>query len=402
MAAAIAITGVGQVSALGAGMAALRAGIVAGRCGIGPLTSFAHQGRSSIAAQVEAPVTTPNESPWLSRSDLLALAASDEACRAAGLDVDARADAGLAVGTTTGGMREAEEAYRRWRAGEDERPRQSGFAGMPLSTVGAAVAQRLGVLGPRVTVSTACSSGALAITAAADMIRRGDASVALAVGADALCRLTYAGFDALQALDPEPCRPFDAARRGLSLGEGAAAFVLEDVDHARARGARVCALLLGAGASADAHHVTAPHPESTGAIAAMHAALEAAGLGPDAIDYVNAHGSGTKHNDDAEVAALRAVFGDRLARVPVSSSKSQIGHCLAAAGALEAAITVTALADGILPATVTLRMPDAAWSELDLVPVAGRRAALGIALSSSYGFGGHNVTLVLARPEVHG
>jgi 3-oxoacyl-[acyl-carrier-protein] synthase II len=258
----------------------------------------------------------------------------------------------------------------------------------------------LGVLGPRVTVSTACSSGALAIVAAGDMVRRGDAPVALAVGADALCRLTYAGFDALQALDPEPCRPFDVARRGLSLGEGAAAFVLEGLDHARARGARVHALLLGSGTSADAHHVTAPHPESVGAIAAMGAALDAAGLSPDAIDYVNAHGSGTKHNDDAEVAALRAIFGARLQRLPVSSSKSQIGHCLAAAGALEAAISATALAEGLVPATVTLRTPDPAWSELDLVPAAGRRVTLGIAVSSSYGFGGHNVTLVLARPEV--
>jgi 3-oxoacyl-[acyl-carrier-protein] synthase II len=400
VAAAIAITGIGQVSALGAGMAALRAGVAAGRCGIGPLTLFAHRGRSAVAAQVELPVSDVGSSRHLSRSDRLALAAAAEACRAAGLDADARADAGLAVGTTTGGMRETEEAYRCWRAGEGRRARPSGFVGMPLSTVGAAVAQRLGVLGPRVTVSTACSSGALAIMTAADMIRRGDTAVALAVGADSLCRLTYAGFDALQALDPEPCRPFDAARRGLSLGEGAAALVLEAVDHARARGAEIHALLLGAGTSADAHHVTAPHPASTGAIAALRAALDAADVPPDAIDYVNAHGSGTTHNDDAEIAALRAVFDARLPRIPVSSSKSQIGHCLAAAGALEAAITVTALADGIVPATATLRAPEPAWNDLDLVPTAGRRAALGIALSSSYGFGGHNVTLVLARPEV--
>jgi 3-oxoacyl-(acyl-carrier-protein) synthase len=132
----------------------------------------------------------------------------------------------------------------------------------------------------------------------------------------------------------------------------------------------------------------------------MRSALDTAALAPDAIDYVNAHGSGTTHNDDAEIAALRAVLGERLGRVPVSSSKSQIGHCLAAAGALEAAITIGALVDGVLPATVTLQTPDPAWPELDLVPTAGRRAALGIALSSSYGFGGHNVTLVLARPEV--
>jgi 3-oxoacyl-[acyl-carrier-protein] synthase II len=270
---------------------------------------------------------------------------------------------------------------------------------MPLATVGAAVAQRLGVLGPRVTVSTACSSGALAIAAAAGVVARGEAPVAIALGVDSLCRLTYAGFDALQALDPSPCRPFDAERRGLSLGEGAGAIVLERVDHARARGATIRALLLGTGVSADAHHVTAPHPEGAGAFAALRSALEAANVEPDAVDYVNAHGSGTKHNDEAEVAALRATFGARVARLPISSSKSQLGHCLAAAGALEAVVTVTALAEGILPATVTLQKPDPAWGELDLVPSAGRRARLGIAVSSSYGFGGHNVTLVLARPE---
>jgi 3-oxoacyl-[acyl-carrier-protein] synthase II len=294
-------------------------------------------------------------------------------------------------------MRETEEAYRRWRAGE--RPRPSGFVGMPLGTVGAAVAQRLGLLGPRVTVSTACSSGALALVAAADLIRRGDAPVALAVGADALCRLTYAGFDALQALDPEPCRPFDAARRGLSLGEGAAALVLERLDHARARGARIMALVLGAGTTADAHHVTAPHPEGKGAIAAMRAALATADVPAEAIDYVNAHGTGTPQNDAVEVLVLRAVFGARLPRIPVSSSKSQLGHCLGAAGALEAVVTVLALDAGVVPSTATLRDPDPACADLDLVPAPGRRALLGAAVTSSYGFGGHNVSLVLARPD---
>jgi 3-oxoacyl-[acyl-carrier-protein] synthase II len=397
----IAITGVGQVSALGAGMPSLAAGVAAGTCGIAPLTAFEHRGRAPVAA-VEAsllPDDGGRRERRASRSDRLAIAAAGEACRMAGLDAAARADAALTVGTTTGGMRETEEAYRRLRAGGARRPRLSGFLGMPLSTVGAALSQALGVFGPRVTVSTACSSSALGIVAAADLVRRGDAPVALAVGVDALCRLTYAGFDALQALDPEPCRPFDAARRGLTLGEGAAALVLERADAARARGARILALLLGAGTTADAHHVTAPHPESVGAIAALRAALAAAGVAPEAVDYVNAHGSGTKHNDACEVAALRAVFGARLARVPVSSSKSQIGHCLAAAGALEATITITALRDGVVPATVTLRTPEAEWADLDLVPAAGRRAALGVAVSSSYGFGGHNVTLVLARPE---
>jgi 3-oxoacyl-[acyl-carrier-protein] synthase II len=401
---AVAITGVGQVSALGPDVAALAAGVHEGRCGIGPLTLFAHRGRSAVAAELASlPLLDVGLEPAvqrrLSRSDRMALAAAGEACRMAGLDASLRETTGLCVGTTTAGMLGTEEEFRRWRAGEHRRIRWSQFAGMPLTTVGAAVSQALGVFGPRVTVSTACSSGALAITAAAGIVARGEAPVAIALGVDSLCRLTYAGFDALQALDPSPCRPFDGGRRGLSLGEGAGAVVLERADHARARGASVRVLLLGAGVSADAHHVTAPHPEGAGAFAALRDALDAAGVAPEAVDYVNAHGSGTKHNDEAEVTALRAVFGERLSRVPVSSSKSQLGHCLAAAGALEAVVTVTALVEGIVPATVTLRTPDPAWADLDLVPAAGRRASLGVAVSSSYGFGGHNVSLVLARSE---
>ena len=406
MAEAIAITGIGQVSALGGDVPALATAIVEGRRGIGPLTLFSHRGRAAVAAQVqELPAlrTTlaPSVERRLTRSDRFALAAASEAGRMAGLDATVRENTGLCVGATTAGMFETEEAYRRWRSGEHRRVRYSGFVGMPLSTVGAALSQVLGLFGPRSTVSTACSSGALAIAGAAGMVARGEVPVAIAVGVDVVCRLTYGGFDALQALDVEPCRPFDAARAGLSLGEGAGAIVLERADHACARGAAIRALLLGTGISADAHHVTAPHPESAGALAAFRAALDAAALSADAIDYVNAHGSGTKHNDETEVAALRAIFGKRLARVPVSSSKSQLGHCLAAAGALEAIVTIIALGDGIVPATVTLRATEAAWDDLDFVPQPGRRAALGVAASSSYGFGGHNVTLLLARPEGH-
>jgi 3-oxoacyl-[acyl-carrier-protein] synthase II len=261
------------------------------------------------------------------------------------------------------------------------------------------VSQALGVFGPRLTFSTACSSSALAVAAAAEAIARGRARVAVVVGTDQLCRVTYAGFDALQALDPEPCRPFDRDRRGLSLGEGAAALVLEDAAHARARGARVRAVVLGHATTTDAHHVTAPHPEGAGALRALGAALAHAGVLPEAVDYVNAHGSGTRQNDEVEVAVLRAVFGARLARLPVSSSKSQVGHCLGAAGAIEAAICVLALEQGLLPPTVNLREPEPAWADLDLVPAAGRRRPLGVAVSSSYGFGGHNVTLVLGRHE---
>jgi 3-oxoacyl-[acyl-carrier-protein] synthase II len=157
--------------------------------------------------------------------------------------------------------------------------------------------------------------------------------------------------------------------------------------------------LLGTGTATDAHHVTAPHPEGAGALAALHAALADAALPPDAVDYVNAHGSGTPKNDAVEVRVLRAVFGRRLPRVPVSSTKSQLGHCLGAAGAIEAAATVLALGEGILPPTLGLHDPEPEWDDLDLVPAAGRRMPLGVGVTSSYGFGGHNVTLVFGRPE---
>jgi 3-oxoacyl-[acyl-carrier-protein] synthase II len=287
--------------------------------------------------------------------------------------------------------------YRRRHTGEDRRWRLSHLLGTPLSTTAAAIAQAFGTHGPRATYSTACSSSALAIAEAAVAVRSGRADVALAVGTDALCRVTYAGFDALQALDPHGCRPFDRERGGLSLGEGAAALVLEDVELARARGARVIARVLGHASSSDAHHVTAPDPEGRGAQAALRGALAAASLSPDAVDYVNAHGTGTRQNDEMEVRVLRAVFGPRLSRLPVSSTKSQLGHCLGAAGAIEAAATILALDGEFLPPTPTLRAPDPAWEDLDLVPVAGRRQASEVAVTSSYGFGGHNVTLVLGR-----
>ena len=238
---AVAITGLGAVTALGGDLPALAAGLAEGRCGIGPLTLFAHAGRSTLAAQVPEPAAgiaraLPRATARrLSRADRFALAAAGEACRSAGLTPELQRAAALYVGATTGGMRESEEVYRRRRAAEERRFRLSRLLGTPLATHAAVVSQALGLFGPRATFSTACSSSALAIGAAAAAVRDGRARIALALGTDQLCRLTYAGFDALQALDVEPCRPFDRERRGLSLGEGAAALVLEDAAHARAR-----------------------------------------------------------------------------------------------------------------------------------------------------------------------
>lgn len=403
----VAVTGLGAVTALGADVASLAAALADGRRAIGPLTRFAHAGRCAIAAQVPELTAEAVDGARarlsaatgrrLSYPDRLGLAATAQALRQARLVVDARGDVGVYVGASVGGMADAETAYERRQDGRDPRYRLSRLVRAPLSNTAAALAQGLGLQGPRATFSTACSSSALAIAEAADAIARGRVRQAVAVGTDALCRITFSGFDALQALDARPCRPFAADRAGLSLGEGAAALVLEDVDVARARGAQPLAFVLGHGVATDAHHVTAPHPEGAGARAALEAALDAAGVSPDAVDYVNAHGTGTPKNDAIEVAVLRAVLGDRLPRVPVSSTKAQVGHCLAAAGAVEAVVTVLALAQGLVPPTAGLAGVDPDFADLDLVPVPGRRQPLGIAVSSSFGFGGHNVTLVFGR-----
>lgn len=398
----VAVTGLGAVTAFGSGVPALARGVEDGRCAIGPLTLFRYAGRCRIAAEVPAlpplaagPVP-PATGRRLSRSDRFALAAAAEACGEAGLDADERRAAALFVGGTVGGMQETALAWRRRITGIDRRWRLSRLVGTPVAVSAAVVAQTLGLLGPRATFSTACSSGALAVAEAAAAVERGVVRTALAVGTDALCHLTYAGFDALQALDGSPCRPFDGSRAGLSLGEGAGALVLEDVEYARARGRRILAYVLGAGIATDAYHPTAPHPTGRGALCALRGALAAARVAPEAVDYVNAHGTGTRQNDAIEVAVLRAVFGDRLAEIPVSATKSQLGHTLGAAGAIETVVTVLALDTGVLPPTVNLRTPDEAWRDLDFVVTPGRRKPLALAVTSSYGFGGHDVTLVLA------
>ena len=398
MTGAVAITGVGQVSALGPDVAALAAGVREGRCGIGPLTLFTHRGRSAVAAELASlpslDVAFPSAvARRLSRSDRMALAAAGEASRMAGLDESLREAAAVCVGTTTAGMLGTEEEFRRWRAGEHRRIRYSQFAGMPLSTVGSAVSQALGMFGPRVTVSTACSSGALAIAAAAGVVLRGEAPVAIALGVDSLCRLTYAGFDALQALDPSPCRPFDCERRGLSLGEGAGALVLERADHAIARGATIYARLAGAGITSDGYDIVQPHPEGAGAIRAIARAIADAGIDRSDIKHVNAHATSTPVGDMAEVAALLAAVGDH----PVlTSTKSMSGHLLGAAGALESIATILAIRDGVVPPTINLDDPDDALT-LDVAAHKARQLDIPAALNNSFGFGGHNVALVFAR-----
>lgn len=393
----VAITGYGSINALGTGADAFAAGLREGRCGIGPLTVFPGEGfRVRLAAEV-AGLAPPPEAPrrllrGASRTALLALHAAGEAWRMARLESGARV--GLVLGTTTGGMADGERAYQREFIGRTGRARLRDFVETPISAAADVVAQVLGCGGPRLTISTACSSGANALAMAADWIRSGRARAVLCGGADSLSCMSYSGFHCLQALDREPCRPFDRRRAGITLGEGAALFVLERWDAAAARGAAIVGELVGYGTSADAHHLTQPQPDGAGAVLAMQRALEDAGLEAAAIDGINAHGTGTPQNDLVETRAIKQVFGARAYAIPVSSTKSQIGHCLGAAGAIEALAVLLAVRDGIAPATVTLGEPDP-QCDLDYVPGRPRAACLTTVLSSSYGFGGNNTSLVL-------
>jgi len=388
----IVVTGLGAVSPFGAGVKAYWAGLAAGACAIRPLTLFdAESFRCRIAAEVPE-VTTG--SPRRSRADRLALGAALEALDDAGLSAADREAAALISGAVGGGMLEAEEWYWARARGEQMPGWAAALRSMLPGAHAEALGHRLRLGGPRHTVVTACSSGAVALAEAAELIIDGVVDVALAGGVDAMTRMCFMGFNALKLLDPEPCRPFDKDRRGMSIGEGAAFVVLEAAERARARGARVYAELAGHGMTTDAFHVTAPEPEGEGMVRAMRAALAAAGVDAAAVGYVNAHGTATPQNDRIEARAIARVFGE--GRPLVSSTKSMIGHTMAAAGGLEAVATVLTLTQELIPPTATLVTPDPEVT-FDCVPRVAREAAVECAISNSFGFGGQNVTLLFRR-----
>ena len=389
---AIVVTGLGAMSPFGAGVKTYWAGLSAGACAIRPITLIETEGfRCRIAAEVP---DVPGGSPRRSRADRLALMAAREALDDAGLGSAARTDAALVVGALGGGMLEAEAWYwSRARSGQPGAPEPLLRSIFPYSHADV-IGHRLRLDGPRETVVTACSSGAVALALGAELIEDGVAEVALCGGADALTRIGYMGFNALKLLDHEPCRPFDRDRRGMSIGEGAAFVVLEAEAHARGRGARVYAELAGSGMTTDAFHPTSPHPDGDGMVRAMRSALAGAGVAPSDVGYANAHGTGTAQNDRIEARALATVFG--AGRLVVSSTKSMIGHTLAAAGSLEAVATILALVHETIPPTANHRTTDPGVP-FDCVPGVAREAAVECAISNSFGFGGQNATLLFRR-----
>jgi 3-oxoacyl-[acyl-carrier-protein] synthase-1/3-oxoacyl-[acyl-carrier-protein] synthase II len=369
------ISGMGVISPLGSGLAETRSALAAGRCALRPLDLFQTPGGSPHPV---GQVGCALDDPFLPRTHQLARIAADQAlagCR--------QAPDLVVVGTTTGGMPTTEVLLKNNAADPEA------FRWHSVGSVAEDIAARCGCRGPVLTVSTACSSGAVAIKIALEMLRAGKARSALAGGVDALCRLTYHGFNSLQLIDPQGARPLDRDRRGMSVAEAAAMLLLVAGDRGGAE-----LELLGAALSCDAHHPAAPHPEGRGAYAAMILALADAGLPAAAIDYVNLHGTGTPDNDLAEARAVHRVFG--ALRPPVSSVKGACGHPLAAAGALEAVVAGICIGAQRVPGNVGTRLPDPA---LNLEPVlASRPVPVRAVLSNSFGFGGNNACVVIGAP----
>lgn len=401
----IVVTGLGAVSPVGVGVDAMWESITAGRSGVGPITAF---DASAYPVRFAACVDDWDPTPWidtkearrLSRFQQFALASALMAVEDAGLEIDeTNADrVGVIVGSGIGGLATMEEQKAVLDAKGPGRVSPFLVPMMIVDLAAGHISIRLGAKGINYAPVSACATGTHSIGEAGEAIRRGDADVVIAGGFDCgVTPLGLAGFSAARSLstrndDPQGAsRPFDADRDGFVMGEGGAVLVLEELEHARSRGARIYGELAGYGASADAYHLTAPDPSGDGARRAMQQALDSAGVSPSAVDYINAHGTSTGLGDAAETGAIKQVFGADAP--PVSSTKSMTGHLLGGAGSLEAAICLLAMRYGVLPPTINYTTPDPEC-DLDYVPNIAREAVLRSALSNSFGFGGHNATLL--------
>jgi 3-oxoacyl-[acyl-carrier-protein] synthase II len=410
----VVITGLGLVTPLGNDVPTTWDGLVAGRSGVGPITHFdASDYPARIAAEVKEfdPVALfgQREARRMDRFAQFALAAAGQALDDSGLSVtEGNAQrVGAVIGSGIGGIISVLEQAEVLRTRGPRRVSPFLVPMMLPDTAPGQVAIAYGLKGPNFAVISACATGANAIGEAAEVIRRGAADAMLAGGAEAgIVPLALAGFAVMQAIstrnaEPERAsRPFDATRDGFVMGEGGGVVVLESEAHARARGARIYAEVVGYGATADAYHMTAPEETGEGAARAMQAALDQAGMAPEQIGYLNAHGTSTVLNDKGETAAIKSVFGDYAYQLPVSSTKSMTGHLLGGAGAVEAIFCVLAMKEKILPPTINYEYPDPEC-DLNYVPNVARRAAVDVAMSNSFGFGGHNACLILRRTNSH-
>ena len=397
----VVVTGAGIVTALGAGWNINAAGFQAGRTAIRPVTLFdVSRQRAKIAAEIDLPETLPctnlseKKLRRINRATRMLLLAANEAWMQSGWRP--QDDLPVVLGTTSGemllGQDYLEQAIRAPRHFKRQATRVAYYQ---VQRQGLDLCEAFGFQGSITTISNACASGANAIGHAFEMLRSGRAEKVLTGGYDALCQLTFAGFDSLQALAPTPCRPFDAERNGLTLGEGAAVLTLETLASAEKRGAEIVGEIIGYGTATDTHHLTQPHPEGNAALAAMNAACASAKVSPEQIDYLNAHGTATPQNDATEAAAINRWAGAHAPEVLVSSTKASIGHLLGAAGAVEAVACLMALRGQWLPPETSLNKIDPVCRfQIVREPVDKK---IVTALSNSFGFGGANAALIFRR-----
>jgi 3-oxoacyl-[acyl-carrier-protein] synthase II len=404
----VAVTGLGAVTPIGNDVPSTWRAALAGESGIDFIRSFDASGYPvRIAAEVKdfdpSAVASPKEVRKLDRNVLLALGAATEAVEDAGLNGFDPSRVGIVFGSAIGGFLGIMEQSEVLRERGPERVSPNFLPNVLVDSASGQLAISLGIRGPNYAVVSACATGSHAVGEAAELIRRGDADAVLAGGTEACMHpLILAGFCAMRGLvaedehPPNASRPFDATRAGFVMGEGACVLILEELDAARARGADVYAEVLGYGASNDAHHMAQPDPESVGVTEMMRAALARAGVEPERVGYINAHGTSTPLGDAAETKAIKDVFGEHAYSLAVSSTKSVMGHCFGAAGAIEAMMCVLALRDGLLPPTINLHNPDPNC-DLDYVPNEARAAEVDVALSNAMGLGGHNGCVLLGK-----
>ncbi len=406
----VVVTGIGTLCPLGLDTSTTWEGITAGKSGIDRITLFDPE---PLTTKFAGEVKGFEPTDYINRKDArrmdrfaqLAVAASRQATEHAGLKIDSsnQENIGIIIGSGIGGLTTLSEQVRvMLERGPD---RVSPFlVPMMISDMAAAqVSIALGVKGPNLCVTSACSSGSDAIGAAYELIRKGDAEAMITGGSEAIINpIGIASFNALNALSTrndapqQASRPFDAERDGFVIGEGAGILILENLAHAQKRGANILAEILAYGASADAFHITQPIESGEGAARAMQTTLKKAGLDITEIDYINAHGTSTPLNDKMETTAIKTVFGDHAYHIPISSTKSMIGHLIGAAGAVEAAICIMSIQHGLIPPTINLTHPDPEC-DLDYVPNVARQAKVTTVMSNSFGFGGHNSVLVFRQ-----
>lgn len=406
----VVVTGMSVVSPLGLNLEAFWSNLVAGKSGIGPITRFDTEGYTTkIGAEVKGFVPENymdrKEARRMDRFTQFAVAAAGMALEDAALDLDSvnRDRVGVILGSGIGGIETLEEQHKVMLNKGPGRVSPL-FIPMMISNMGPAqIAIIHGIRGCNLITTSACASSNNAIGDSYRLLQRGQLDVMITGGAEApITTMAVAGFCSMKAMttrneDPEGAsRPFDAGRDGFVIGEGAGFLVLETLEHARKRGARIYGEVAGYGGSCDAYHITAPDPEGKGAAESMRLALKDAGLAPEEVDYINAHGTSTTLGDRLETLAIKNVFGSHAYKLVVGSTKSMTGHLLGAAGGLEAVICLLAMERGIIPPTTNLQQPDPEC-DLDYVPNQARKADVNVALSNSFGFGGHNVTLILKK-----